>query len=520
MYEEIELKLAFPSAQVKKLRRMPLLKSLKSGRTARRKFVSTYFDTPEFALHQAGMSLRVREMGERKLQTLKAPVPGAIASGLQRSAEYEAEVEKSRPEIGKVDDPRLRRWIKKQGLPRALDPVFTTRIKRTTMPLRLGDSDIELAIDEGSIEGSGRKVPIREVELELKSGRPTRLIELALMLVQGDVDFTLERRTKPARGYALYERPDHSPVKAELLELPDGCCVREAFGLIARNCYDQIHANEAAVLLGEDPEGVHQMRVAVRRLRALLSLFQPVLTSKALDHMKAELRWLQKRLGPLRDWDVFLSGTLPALEAKLPDEDALESVRVAAEDLREKAYRRASAAIGSARYAGLLLRLHLYLADDSRLCGRAPEGVKILDQPITGLAAKLLDKRATKLNKLGSKHRTLSERQLHRLRIEAKKLRYAVEFFGSLYPKSASHAYRAGLVEMQDRLGAINDIVVARGLLTELDEAIRKGGRNATRKIPRTSSLLYDDQAARMADNLKGLNVAWIEHAKLKSFWR
>ena len=190
--EEIELKLALPAEQMDRLRRLGLIRSLSVGRASRKTLVSTYFDTPEFALRDAGMALRVRDLGDRKLQTLKAPVQGAIKSGLQHVAEYEAEVAHSRPEIAKLEEPVLRQWIEDQGLPQQIGPVFTTRMERTVLPLRYIDSDIEMALDQGSIEGAGKERRLSEVELELKSGRSTRLYELALMLIQEGFDCRLE----------------------------------------------------------------------------------------------------------------------------------------------------------------------------------------------------------------------------------------------------------------------------------------------------------------------------------------
>ena len=198
MNEEIELKLAIPAGQMSRLSRLGLVRSLTVGRASKRTMISTYFDTPEFALKRAGMALRVRDMGDHKLQTLKAPVPGAIKSGLQHMAEYETAVEEGRPDVTKLDDPVLRQWIEDQNLPQQIGPVFTTRIERTLVPLRLVDSDIELAIDEGAIEASGREAPLSEIELELKSGRSTRLYELALMLVQEGLDLRLETKSKAA----------------------------------------------------------------------------------------------------------------------------------------------------------------------------------------------------------------------------------------------------------------------------------------------------------------------------------
>ncbi len=519
MQEEIELKLALPSAQMNRLRRLGLMRTLAVGRASRKDMVSTYFDTPEFALKKAGMALRVRKLGETNLQTLKAPVPGAIESGLQHMAEYEAPVDGSRPDITKLDDPLLRQWIEDQNLPQQIGPVFTTRIERTVLPLRLVDSDIELALDNGAIEASGREVALSEIELELKSGRSTRLYELALMLVQEGLDLRLETQSKAARGYGLYERRDDRPVRARKLELPRGCSVRSAFTLMVQACYRHLRANEAALMKGEDPEGVHQMRVATRRLRAVLSLFKSVLASGPFAHLKDELRWLQQQLGPARDWDVFLEETLAPLEARLPNEEGLTILRDKAAALREAAYDTARAVVTSRRYTALLLRLQLHLADDGWFKTREPGSPDPLSQPMKSLAARLLDKRAKRVGKLGSQHAELTELQLHQLRIEGKKMRYAVEFFASLYPKGAAKPYRKSLVGIQDSLGALNDAVVGHRLLDELEAAMGKDERIAPETACLASGLLLGWHAARITDHLENLDGVWKTHAALDPFW-
>ena len=93
---------------------------------------------------------------------------------------------------------------------------------------------------------------------------------------------------------------------------------REALRVCAGECLAQIRGNEAAVYDGADPEGVHQMRVAVRRLRALVSCFKPLLSAPAREDLSTELRWLQNSLGGARDWDVFVEETLTPLKARVP----------------------------------------------------------------------------------------------------------------------------------------------------------------------------------------------------------
>ena len=517
--EEIELKLALPAEQMDRLRRLGLIRSLSVGRASRKTLVSTYFDTPEFALRDAGMALRVRDLGDRKLQTLKAPVQGAIKSGLQHVAEYEAEVAHSRPEIAKLEEPVLRQWIEDQGLPQQIGPVFTTRMDRTVLPLRYIDSDIEMALDQGSIEGAGKERRLSEVELELKSGRSTRLYELALMLIQEGFDCRLETLSKAARGYGLYEREDIQPKRSGAFDLPAGIRVKAAFPALVRSCYEHLRANEAAVIKGDDPSGIHQMRVATRRLRAILSLFKALLNESVLRHLKEELRWLQQQLGPARDWDVFLEETLTPLELRMPREEALAMLREKGEALREVAYDRARAVVSSRRYTALLLRLQLHLADEGWFKKQGARQRDLALVPMKSYAAELLGKRQKQLRKLGKKHDELTELQLHQLRIEGKKARYAVEFFKSFYDKEAVKPYRKSLVAIQDSLGALNDAVVGHRLLDELEAAMRADERIAPEDAHLASGLLLGWHAARIVDHLSSLPSVWKRHESLKPFW-
>jgi len=264
---------------------------------------------------------------------------------------------------------------------------------------------------------------------------------------------------------------------------------------------------------------VHQMRVAVRRLRALLSLFKALLAEDVLKDLRGDLKSLQRQLGRPRDWDVFIGDAVAPLVAGSPSEDALTSIHRTAWNLRNDAYEGARAVVASGRYTGLLLRLQLCLADDCWFRGDKLDDADYRDQPVRDLAAKLLDKRAQRLNELGDRHETLSRSQLHRLRIEAKKMRYAVDFFRSLYPASATRAYRASLVRIQDCLGVVNDVVVGGRLLEDLAEATKNSRTGRPEAVQSGLRLLRDRQVARMADNLHRLEANWKRHVRLKPFW-
>src|SRR5262249_22614960 len=130
----------------------------------------------------------------------------------------------------------------------------------------------------------------------------------------------------------------------------------DAFTEIARSCLWQLRANEACVERGEDPEGVHQMRVAVRRLRALIGACRDLLSPDTHEWMREEFAWLQEQLGPAREWDVFTGETLEALQRRMPDDAALAAMRREAAALRDDAYGMARAGIATARYTDLILR--------------------------------------------------------------------------------------------------------------------------------------------------------------------
>lgn len=471
MNEELELKLAVTPDELKRLSRDPLIRSLAHKRASTKRLHSTYFDTPSYDLRRLGMALRVRHIGKRRVQTLK--VPGYGVSGLQHYREYEAEVGADTPDVARIEDESLRQLFDAEGLTPKLKPVFTTAFSRSSVPLRLEDSEVELALDSGEIAAGGESLPICEAELELLSGSSERIYELALALHKR-IDFRLEIRTKAARGYQLTAGLKPRPQKAKALDLRADMTVGAAFVAAARSCLEQIRANEAVVLLdGEavrDPEGIHQLRVGVRRLRALVTVFRRVLSHDAYAFLRAELAWLQGALGPAREWDVFVLETLAPMRRRLPEETDLAALGTVAEARRELANQEARAALLESRYIDLLLRLELWL--DNGGWALRGGGTRAPNRRITRFAADALENRAARLHKLSKKWKTLPEAELHRVRILAKKLRYTVEFFQALYPKKMVRAQLRAIARIQDTLGSLNDAVVTDRLLAELDGAV------------------------------------------------
>ncbi len=404
----------------------------------------------------------MRRHGRRHIQTVKSQgVPGA---GLSRG-EWEDPVRGDRPD---PQAPQSGRLLPPDIIER-LEPLFRTEVNRRTTDLfPAAGTHVEVAIDTGRVYVPARDIgePICEVELELKHGGTKLLYDLALDLL-AVAPLRIEARSKAERGYwlaAAKQEPDAAHAADLVLEPRlDGDEVLRRIGL---SCLDQILRNDAAVLAGV-PEGVHQMRVAVRRLRAILSSFKAMLPDEQQRWASEELRWLGDALGMARNLDVFTSEMLAPAHQALGDSEGIAALAAAAEQRRQGAYARASKALRSVRYTAMLLRLLRWFdGRDWRAAGAAPE----LRQPISALAAGLLEQRRHSARRRAKGFARQSPEQRHRLRIALKKLRYATELLATLYDTEEVRQFTRQLKRMQDDLGDANDVQVARELIAELTE--------------------------------------------------
>ncbi len=236
--------------------------------------VTTYFDTPDGALQRAGTILRVRKEEGRFIQTLKTEQPDG--PDLLARGEWEDVVSENRPDLQAPQTGLLLQG----GTAVELRPLFVTEVDRTTIDIEpKPGTRVEAAIDRGSIRAldSGRTQPLSEVELELKSGDPTALYDLALELLE-TAPLRIDPCSKSARGYRLVEGGDPAPsaVSAEPIVLDPTLTIEEALQQVGRACLAHLLRNEPAAL-ARDIEGVHQIRVAMRRLRSVLAAVKKML---------------------------------------------------------------------------------------------------------------------------------------------------------------------------------------------------------------------------------------------------
>lgn len=449
MGKEIELKLVLGPKRLAKLVRDPVLADAAIVEPRTERLVSVYYDTEDRALAAHGAAFRVRRVGDRWIQTVKRGGEHDYERG-----EWEAEVADGTPVPDAVADDEIRRLLAAHG--DRIEEVFTTDFERIVHLLRLpSGTEVEVAVDRGEIRSGDGTAPIHEVELELKEGEIADLFKLARRLHRR-AGFRLETRSKAARGYALGTPDQPSPVKANAPALAAGLPVEQAFKRIARACITHMRGNERCVLLDADPGGVHQMRVAARRLRSVFTLFRKVLPTRRARRVRRGLRWIAKELADARAWDVFANETLAPLQARLPDDSPLKDLAEEIERARRRAYERARHAVESGKYTRLLLDVGRWLESPWQAKGDDTADER-LALPIGELAPRILEKRyrkAAAARDVGD----LPRADLHSLRIECKKLRYAAHFLGSLYPGRDADGFADELGTLQDILGRIQDV--------------------------------------------------------------
>ena len=278
-----------------------------------------------------------------------------------------------------------------------------------------------------------------------------------------------------------------------------GTAARAVLGSI----FEHLRANQAGAAVGRDPEYVHQMRVAVRRLRCALRLFACAGTAGLRRDMDGGLRDLGHALGQVRDLDVALGILLPVFGASTAQEAGAAGELLHARLSDARAGLRAH--LNSVQHERLMTRLALWLgAGAGKRGGR--KLIRFARHAMTD-CFKAVEHRAGQIEDLDAA-------QKHRLRIAVKRARYAAEFLHDLYPGAAMRRYLAVLVQAQEQLGSLTDINMVRALLRDL-------GLDARLQHPLSSGLVAaapdDGQLHRDFDTIRRLAGFWRQRKSRRS---
>lgn len=494
---EIELKLVLAEGQAALVPQAPPL----AGRPGRKaSVVAYYFDTPDQALAKRQLGLRLRRTGPRWRATLKAG--GTSSAGLHDRPEWEFPTTGPRLDLARFAGTPLADVPKAGTLHERLAPVLVTEFVRTTWILEPSPGcRLEVALDVGRLVAAGREARIEEVEIELLEGDAAAAFDLAQTLA-ATVALRPEPASKLARGLELAGATRPRPVRAPRVDLsPAGDDARAAARIAVAAALAHGQANEAGVLASADIEFVHQLRVSLRRLRSALRLFERAIDPADTAAFADDLRWAAGELGACRDWDVFVTGTLPALLAAHGDADEAKRVLRRARERQREARRAAREALASRRYGLAMLRVARWLSSPP---GEPPPETPALED----LASACLRKGARRVAAGERAFATMDAEARHTLRIRVKRHRYAVEFLGGLFRQKEAARHARRLARAQEDLGHANDCATAFAHVRELDPS------------PGFVAFARGWFAAREAASIEQSSRSLACAAALRRFWR
>jgi len=491
---EVELKFLVPASA-----RAGLAAEMARGLvTQRTSLAAMYLDTDDGRLARAGIAWRLRREGRRWIQTLKAGGTNALErfehEVIRPSASHDASEHAGTPIGDKLT--ALLRHARTDGV--EIGVRFQTEVRRTTRRVRTRGAIVEVAYDEGRLVSAGSTQRIREIEFGLTSGSVAAMLALAERW-RRRFGLVYDPRSKAERGDRLAQGSPFPPLrKASLPHYSDDATATEAFGSVLDECLAQITRNAVGLTEGDPAlrvEHVHQLRVGIRRLRSALRSFQDWVPSPPADLVEG-LRSLFATLGRSRDRDVLDSGVVAELAKvgapplSLPGgaagPDPVAAVSAADTQRMFLAWIAWRAALDEAPAEGVATVVAEPQSDEAHPDGGAePADVVPTDGEPTsadGEPAKSEEKQLARCD-APTFHRNVDRRlhrwharfvvdwdafdeldnaSLHALRKRIKRQRYAVEFFATVLRRRKVEHYLKALAAIQDRMGELNDLFVAR----------------------------------------------------------
>jgi triphosphatase len=509
---EIELKLLVDFDRLADFNDAAVIAANARSKGARKHLVSVYYDTPKRALWRNGLTLRVRKSGTRFVQTVKAE---SVDDPLRRG-EWEASVRSAAPDVA-LAMPFIPEQLRADLDAQELEPVFTSDIHRHLRIIDLPSGIVEVAFDQGLLKAGDRSMPVSEIELELKAGSRLAIYELALQLAEhGPVSVSI--RSKSARGFDLAADRPPAARKPRKLRVDPSISLDDALAAILRGCLLHLLQSIPAAEDGRDPEGIHQLRVALRRIRSAFDLMRSVGSLSKLDATRSEAKWLAQNLSAARDWDILQQETLPTIAKYCPTIHGFDLLDEVARERRSSAYHEARVVLAGRRCAKFVIGLGAFIEARGWRGDVAAEGLTQLAEPTINFAARMLAGQHAKVLKRGRNFKSLAVEERHRVRLAVKKLRYIADFLLPLYgDRKSTRRYSDRLTDLQKDLGSYNDMATTATLLAGLS-AEASGSAIAAAAITgwQAHAMLGAEGHVRHAwsDFVKA-KPPWLRHAKV-----
>jgi triphosphatase len=504
---ELEIKFKTDAAGLKLAYGSELL-STDAADAPRQTLRSVYFDTPTGDLRKQRMVLRVRKMRRMHVMGLKWARP--LAEAPFSRSEIEVRVPSLDPDINLFSEEiaaELSRVI--EGRP--LEPKFETQIKRRLRCLNLERSVIEVAFDEGFVVVGDRRQPLTEVELERKAGEETALYELAVRLA-GALPMRLEVMSKAERGFMLAADDRPMPVRAAALQLPADATLDDVVEPVIVGALAHFVTNWPAMEESHHRESIHQMRVALRRLRTALVFFDRVVPCDEFKNFRTEAKRIASAFSPARDWDAFRELVEDGPLTHCAQEgESFQALLTAVEGRRLAAYAIAQEVIDDPSTTRFVLNLRAFLA--RRAWRNALSGAELLrlTEPARLFAGETLERLHKRAFKRGRRFWHKAPEERHEVRIAFKHIRYAAEFFSFFF--GGARPYIHAVAQLQDGLGAFNDAASAAHVLRDVEAAAGPQAAKAAGIV-----LGWCGRGTVIADD--NLRKAWKSFRRTSPFWR
>lgn len=508
--QELEIKFATDAEGLSAAFSSPLLGGGSDAQAVTRNLTSTYFDTPDQSLLARRIALRVRKSG-RSAPQIAVKCPEKTADAFSRG-EIEVRGRGFFPELD-LFGPELSEKLKKLIGDQPLQPQIETRIKRRTRVLQIGAATVEIAFDDGVIVAQDRSVAVKELELELKTGEPAELYDLALRVAH-ELPLRLDIASKADRGFRLRAAAAARPVRAAAPDYGPDATLDDAIAAVLGSTLAQYLANFAPLREGDDPESIHQLRVAMRRMRSALGIFRRAAPCAEFEVFREEAKRIASALGPARESDAFCALVAAGPRKVVKDATAFEAVDELVERRRLDLYREARGFINSAQVSIFALTVQAFVTRRGWRNAVAGDGLAVLGAPANQFAAESLERLHKKAIRRGRKLLKLGAEERHKVRLSLKKLRYCAEFFGGLFGEAAEQrAYVRAAAVVQDLLGAHNDAAGAEAFLVKL-------GARASVDTAFAAGVVagWCERHAEFAD--LELEDAWRTFKRVEPFWR
>jgi len=435
--EIIRLEAELPADLAPRLGRLAPLAARRAGRSRGQPVLLTWRDTAESMLAETGF---VMEQAGRAPEGSVALMPGPHdGPGLPLSA----------PEAGRLPDQPLVAFAAFDG-------------RRTILPLADG---LEATLLAGRLRAVAAEQPVARLTITGPAAEALALLRdlAALAPIQPP------RASLPEAGRALARG---QPVRPRRLGAPPLAAeqdVETALETLIGHLVDVLVWHAPIAEEGTDPSGVHQMRVAIRRLRSALRAFRPACDAPSLRAFDTAARDLAMLLGPVRDWDVFLSGLGAELAEALPEDRAIAALLRAAATRRQAAQRALRTGLQAAGFRELLWNGVALCRERPWRAEADPDAEARRARPLADFGATAIGKRWSHLLDAGAEIGALPDAEFHALRLDGKRLRYVAELFAPLFPRKRTRRFLARLAEVQEAFGLANDAAVARALVRGLE---------------------------------------------------